>query len=137
MLRRLTTILCPSVVAVAVAVLAFEPRQTSADPIDGNLSSPPSGQDTSATLSPAQEDEVRRLLKTAQELREKAEDLRVHADELLESWDLRNPRGEEEAEDLEERAQQFDDKAATFEEQAEEVAQASSEPKPREKGNLK
>ena len=76
-------------------------------------------------LSPGADDEIRRLLKAAASLREKASDLRMQA-EALRDDDRRDDDGR--ADDLDERAEDLEEKAMRDEDDADDVRRNGDKP---------
>jgi hypothetical protein len=77
-----------------------------------------------AGLSPAVQEEIRRLLRAAEAMRDKAEAMHRRAEDLR-AGDERPASGErpdEQADELDDRADDFDEKAGRFEDQADELA---------------
>ncbi len=94
---------------------ATEPRLSRPpDSAVGHL--PPGAQ---GQLPPGAQEEVERLLKAAQGIRDKASDLRMQVEELR---DKGTPQDEDEADTLEERAGELDEKADHYEDDADEIA---------------
>jgi hypothetical protein len=76
-------------------------------------------------LSPGADDEIRRLMKAAQGLREKASDLRMQA-EAIRDDDVR--ADDDRADDLDERAEDLEEKAMRYEDDADEVRRIGEKP---------
>lgn len=109
---------------VLVSRLAFgagsgAPAPTSKGP------TPPPDPSIPHALSPEADEEIRRLMKAAANLREKASDLHMQADELRDD-DRR--RDEERADDLDDRADDLEEKAMRYEDDADEVRRSGEKP---------